>query len=560
MPVAIAVAGIAVYLNSFQGAFLLDDAFHILKSDETREFANIWGSRPVVNFTLVVNYKLGEHAVFGYHLVNLLIHLAAALTLFGLIDRTIRLETLRERFGATGRWIAFVTALLWVVHPLQTESVTYVIQRGESLMGLCYLLTLYCTVRGAGSARGRWWFGAAVVACSLGMGSKTVMVTAPLLVLLYDRIFLSGSFKTCVRERGLLHGALAATWLVPVFTGVAQAVLNPGVTNKNVGFGSAGLSSLDYFLSQPGVLLHYLRLSFWPHPLCLDYGWPVAQSALAIAGPGLVLTALFVGTLWLLWKRPHLGFVAASFFVVLGPTSSIVPIRDIAFEHRMYLPLAAVVLFVVLGARRLLAHAVARGMIEAAAVPSIAVTLIVAATGLLGWRTVERNRDYRSDTVMWGDVVDKRPDNARGRSNYGVSLLKEARLGEARPHFEAALALKPDDPVALNNISLWLLTENRVDDAIESMIAAIRADSRGAAEYNLANLLAREGGIDDTIRRYQDRGVPLDDVHVEAWMIAGDLHLGEGRPGMALEAWQRAQALDPDNPDLLERLKRLAPE
>ncbi len=562
MPAAVAAAGIIVYLNSFQGAFLLDDAVHILERESSREFSKIWGSRPVVNFTLVVNYRLGGHEVFGYHLVNLLIHLAAALTLFALVRRTLRLDPIRDRFDAAAPWIALVTALVWVVHPLQTQSVTYVIQRGESLMAMFYLLTLYCTLRGATSPRGAKWYGAAVAACALGMGSKTVMITAPLLVLLYDRIFLAGSWKGVLRARALLHAGLAATWTVPFLTGVAGYVLDPGVTDKNVGFGAEGLSAIDYALSQPGVLLHYLRLAFWPHPLCLDYGWPVAQSARAIVLPGVVITGLFLVTLWLLRKRPRPGFVAASFFVVLAPTSSIVPIRDLAFEHRMYLPLAAVILLTVLGVRRLLAHLVARGVIEAAAVPGLAAVLAIAVAGLLGWRTVDRNRDYRSDVVMWGDVVARRPDNARGRSNYGIALLRQGRIEEARPQFETALALGPDDPAALNNISLWLLTEHRVDEAIASMVKAIRADGRGAAKLNLANLIAREGRIEDTIRRYGDQ-VPLADVEVEAWTIAGDLHLEQGRPGMAAEAYRRARDIDPDNAHLresLEILKRRTPD
>lgn len=568
MPAIIVAAGIVVYLNSFHGAFLLDDQRHILASEAAQSFSKIWGSRPVVNLTLVLNYKLGGHEVFGYHLVNLLVHLAAALALFGLVRRTLGLRPSPALGARPADGIAFATALLWIVHPLDTQSVTYIIQRGESLMGLFYLLTLYCTLRAAeraddpraprAKAGGRaLWCAGAVLACALGMATKTVMITAPVLVLLYDRIFLAGSFRACVRRRGWLHAALLATWIVPFTTGVAQHVLSPDVTNKNVGFGSAGLTSIDYALSQPGVILHYLRLAFWPHPLCLDYGWPVARSALAIGGPGLVLAALLGATAWLLWKRPRLGFVMAAFFIVLGPTSSIVPIRDLAFEHRMYLPLAAVILMTVLGARGLIARLVARGMVESAGVPPLVAILLTAAAALLGWRTIDRNKDYQSDVVMWADVVAQRPDNARGRSQYGIALLGDGRPREARPQFEAALALGPDDPVALNNISFWLLAENRIDEAIESMVAAIRTDPAGTARHNLANLIAREGLIDDTIRRYGDTA-PLEAVRIEAWIIAGDLHLAEGRSGMALAAYREARTLDPGNAEVTERITRLS--
>ena len=353
------VAGVLVYCNSFDGSFVFDDGPDIVDKEEIRRLWPIWGhlargSRPLVDLSLAINYHIGQLDVWGYHAFNLVVHLLAGLTLFGVVRRTLLLEGLRSSFGRSAHWLALAVSLIWVVHPLQTESVTYVIQRAESMMGLFYLLTLYGVIRGSRSQWAWWWYAGAGVACALGMSSKPVMITAPFVVLLYDRIFLSRSFAAVLRRRWGLYAVLVASWLVLARSGIIQGVLNPDPRPPTVGLGYQGFSPMEYAFTQPGVILHYLRLSFWPHPLCLDYRWPVETAPLAIAAPALVILALLALTVWALWRRPRLAFLGAWFFLVLAPTSSIIPIQDVAFEHRMYLPLAGVVVLVVIAGDRAL--------------------------------------------------------------------------------------------------------------------------------------------------------------------------------------------------------------
>jgi hypothetical protein len=169
--------------------------------------------------------------------------------------------------------------MLWVVHPLQTQSVTYVWQRCESLMGMFYLLTLYCVIRSDASARARWWSAGAVESCALGMASKEVMATAPVVVLLHDRVFLAGSWKELGRRRWGLYAGLAGTW------SILAALLLSGVAQEGVWRASwletrQSIPPWSYLLTQAGVITHYLRLAFWQDPLCLDYGygWPMARA------------------------------------------------------------------------------------------------------------------------------------------------------------------------------------------------------------------------------------------------------------------------------------------
>ncbi len=380
-PLLILAAGVAAYANSFAGCFLLDDERAIVNAQAIRHLwpfpgAPLPGPRSLVTWTLALNYALGGLNTWGYHAFNLLVHLLAALTLYGLVLGTLSLPSLQSRYGSHARGIALATALIWMVHPLQTESVTYIIQRAEAMAGLFYLLVLFCLLHGAQeSRRSLWWYTACVLCCVLGMLSKEVMCTAPLLALLYDRIFLASSWSQLIRRRGLLYVGLAATLVilvpslthafVPPTASQAAVTFNPSIAGADrragalavphlpsvsAGFGMKALSWQQYARTQPQVILHYLRLSLWPDSLCLDYYWPVAEPSSAIL-PCVLVFALVMLCAIALFRWPALGFVAAAFFLVLAPTSTIMPIADLAVEHRMYLPLAAVVLLGVLGAQ-----------------------------------------------------------------------------------------------------------------------------------------------------------------------------------------------------------------
>src|SRR5271170_846359 len=275
----IVVAGIAAYHNSFHGPFIFDDIYAIAENPSIRRISDLRAvlvppheaataqGRPVLNLSLAINYALGGADPAGYHYGNLLIHLAAGLALLGIVRRTLLLPLMRPRFGEAALPLAFATAAIWTVHPLQTEAVTYTIQRAESLMGLFYLLTLYCFVRGVQSAGPTRWWAAAFGSCLLGMGTKEVMVSAPVMVLLYDRTFVSGSFKEAWRRHGRVIFALACTWLL---LGVL-VVSGGGNRGGSVGFG-VRTPWWAYELTQGEAIIRYLRLCVWPHPLVFNYG------------------------------------------------------------------------------------------------------------------------------------------------------------------------------------------------------------------------------------------------------------------------------------------------
>src|SRR5262245_25791538 len=315
----IVAAGFFAYRNSLGGAFIFDDRTAIEKNAQIRTLWPPWsalsppwrtaaGGRPFVNLTLAVNYAMGGLGVLGYHVFNVGTHLLAALALYGVVRRTLLGPILRERYRQEAPWIALAVAVIWVVHPLLTESVAYTIQRTELLMGFFFLLTLYCVIRGVESFHWPAWYVGAVVSNLLGMCSKEVTVVVPLVVLAYDRLFLAESFREIARRRWGLYAGLAASWLLLAELLRMRAIADapPRMRARaDAPYRAANvhIARWDFALTQSGVISHYLRLALWPHPLVGDYyDWPIATSLLSVLPTMAVILALLGATAWALYR------------------------------------------------------------------------------------------------------------------------------------------------------------------------------------------------------------------------------------------------------------------
>ena len=561
-PLLVIAAGLLAYHNSFTGPFIYDDEPSILTN---RTIRHLWPisrvlsppheggitveGRPVINLSLAINYALGKTAVWGYHATNLAIHILAALTLLGIVRRTLRQPIWRGRFSAVANGLALATAIIWMVHPLVTESVTYIVQRAESIMGLLYLLTLYCFIRGAESAHaedGRWrswgrlWYGLSVAACALGMASKEVMVTAPLMVLLYDRTFLSSTFREAWRRRWPLYLGLAATWVLLGFVLVHGQLPATSVNARRL-----GVRWWQYFLTEPGVILHYLRLSVWPHPLCFDYyGWPIAATWTSILPPALGMAILLGATAWALKTNSGWGFVGAWFFLILAPTSSVVPLDSPAYEHRMYLPLAAVVVVVVFGIHALTSTS-RSGLMDGRSAAVFAAVAIV--LGFLTWR---RNQDYRSELTIWQDTVAKRPDNPRAYTNLGLALVHAGQVQEAIGFYEQALRLKPDSDEARYNLEVALGRTSKPEEAIGHYEQALQLKPDSADAYdNLGLALAQASRAQEAIG-YFEQATRLDPDDADAYNNLAVALIQLGKTAEAVDRWSEALRLRPDDVEL----------
>lgn len=446
-----------VYANSLSSPFIFDDQNSIVRNPAIRSFARILSDasdspvagRPVVALTLAINFRLGQLDVRGYHLTNLLIHLCAALLLFGLIRRTLLLPRLRDRYAARAAELASAVAVLWALHPLNTEAVDYITERTESLMALLYLLTIYASTRALAAGRSTRWKAVAVVACSLGMAAKESMVTAPLIVMLYDRVFVFDRVRDALRDRWRLYGGLVLTWLL-----LAYLVI-PGPRSGSAGF-STGVGPWTYLLNQTLMIVRYLRLSFWPTGLVINYGHPIALTLAAVLPRAIAVGTLLLLTLFALVRWPAVGFLGAWVFITLAPTSSIIPIAtEVGAERRMYLPLMALTACTVLTGYGLSAL---RRRVPLLA--GRAALLLVAL--MLGTATIARNREYASPLTLAETTLARWPTEI-AHGMVGSELASLGRDDEALPELRMAAAA---DPRARYNLGITLFNRKDYQGAI----------------------------------------------------------------------------------------------
>jgi tetratricopeptide (TPR) repeat protein len=537
------LATLIAYRGSFSVPFFFDDLGAIVNNHSIRDLSRIgevlWppaggtgmAGRPVVNLSLALNYAVGGLNPHGYHALNFLLHLASALALFGLVRRTLLLPALRVRFGDVAFSLALATATLWALHPLQTESVTCVIQRTELLVGAFYLLTLYAFVRSLEPTAPPRWRVVSVAACAFGMASKEVMVSAPLLVLLYDRTFVAGTFAAAWRQRRRHHLALAATWLILIALLIAMG----GSRGTAAGLG-LGVPWWSYALTQCVAIPTYLGLSLWPHPLVIDYGTELV-TALPRVLPGALLVLTLAGlTFAALRWRPRIGFLAFWFFAILAPSSSVVPlITQTIAEHRMYLPLAAVIIGAVLALHRVLGA-----------------QLPLAVTGLalgLAVTSAARNQQLQDDLTIWADTMAKRPGNARAYGNYALALSQRGRPADALPWFRRALALDPTSASTETNLGATYFEVGDFRQAEQHLRAALALDPKLVdAHANLgATLLEigdRAGALASDLA-----ALALDPNHVPAHRNAGRALFALGRFREAVTHYADALKAQPDSAD-----------
>jgi tetratricopeptide (TPR) repeat protein len=588
----ILVAALAAYHNSFRGPLIFDDVASIAGNPTVCRLWPIWPvlltplgdlavcRRPVANLSVAINYALGGTDVWGYHAFNFVAHLLAALTLFAVLQRTLDMPRLQGRLAANAAPLALIITLIWTVHPLQTNAVTYIIQRTEVLAGLFYLLTLYCVIRGAAAERrsefgvqgsgrqgdterGRvgdgaellvspssplplsWsWYAGATVACLLAMGSKESAVSAPVVVLAYDRVFLSRSWGELWRRRWGLYLGLAATWSLTAAM-VGRAWLHSGVAAAPAA--AQGLRPwLEYALLQPRSIVWYLRLCFWPAPLILDYGPDRVGSVAEVLPYAVVVAVLLVLTGVALRMRPALGLLGVWFFLILAPSTGMVPIGpECAAEKRMYLPLAAVATLVVwcvyaAGQQLSAGHGGRLGRALGHGLAGLAVAALVLVS-------VRRNEDYHTELAIWQDDLEKSPNNARAHLNLGLALFSAGRVPEAISHYEQAAQLRPDYFFAQRNLGSALYRARRVPEAIDryEQAAQLRPDDF-ETHYNLGVALFSTGRMLQAVSHYE-RAAQLKPGDFQAHYNLGCALSRAGRVPGAISCYQRALELKPDD-------------
>lgn len=503
------------FLNSFAGTFVFDDIHEIQKNPALERLMPPWEAmftgnkvpaRPLPYLTFAIDHAIWGTNPFGYHGANLLIHVVAALSLFELTRCTLCSPRLRSRWGEFAVPLSLVIATIWAVHPLQTQSVTYIYQRIESLAGMCCLIALAKYARAAASGWPTGPLVGSVVAAAAAMASKESAVVLPFLVLAYDWFFVGdernnegiSDWFSAMWPRAWFFAALAACWIL---IGLQMAIQG----TKYQEFKEASFTPFAYALTQPGVILHYLRLAYWPVGQQIDYSsWPPASLEQAVPALLVVLAALaatVAGTV----KRKPWGFLGAWFFLTLAPTSSLMPIEALANEHRMYLPLAGVAAGSVLVATEIGRRYALRNPSRLPGQGKVALAMAAGVILVLLLLTQFRNQLYSKKVALWLDVLASHPDNHRANwmlASYCDTLGDtEAAIGFA----EASIRSKPTTQVFADLAAFHSLqgdhatAERLLRRGLELQRERLRPDDKAvlATIGDLAVALRQEGKLDE---------------------------------------------------------------
>lgn len=536
--ILIAVTALAAYSNLPRSDLIHESAALARRS---LDGISALAGRPVLGLSFAVCRRLFGNTAWSFRFVNLAVHIGAALLLFGVTGRTA--SRWREKTGPSATGLALAIALLWVVHPLTTESVTYSIGRASSLMGLFYLLAVYCAIRAMDRQHRTkendyavfTWCVTSVVVCGLGMATNATMVSAPIVILLYDCVFVAESLETALCRRRWLYVGLASTWLIPLLL-LAAMETQP--------FDWHTTPPLRYAVTQSHNLLRYLARAFWPHPLILSYRPRLLHIGPDTMGPPIIVASAAVFSLWGLVKRHWAGFLGAAALIIMAPTSSFFPLRttDLFMEQRFYLPLAAVAALAAsacgLALRRVAGPARSRGW---------CFFLVASAVVVLSLTTMARNRDYSSPICFWGDNAAKRPSNEFARLRLGELLMQRGMVTAAMRQYDRAIAVEPNSAEAYQLRGEALMSCGRAAEAAESFKDALRVDPlRYHALCGWGVAVAAMGRPDKAVEMFE-QAARIEPACALAFCEWGNARQTLGDRASALTLYRRGLAAEPNS-------------
>lgn len=553
----ICLTAAVIYSNTFQAPFVFDDQYTIQENEKIRNLHNFYTPdvlrtpRPLVDYTFALNYHFGKLQVFGYHLFNLLIHIANGILVFFLSQALFR--KLSGAYSKNIYLMALFAALVFTAHPLQTQAVTYIAQRYSSMAAFFYLASVfsYLMARDVNSGQRpltRYGFFLASFFCGIfAFLSKQNSASLPLAILLleyacYDQTWKGWKKKLWIILPGVLLSGFFYAYNMGVFRNELQiATLLDDVSE--VTHETKGIGRWQYLCTQFNVISIYIRLLLIPIHQMLDYSYPFKSGFFDGATPYafFFLAGVFIAG-WRFRKTNPIIFVGILwFFITLSVESSIFPIRDALFEHRLYLPM--------FGFSVVAAYACER-LFTKRRLPASVLAIVVVLS--LSVAAHSRNAVWRSDIALWSDVVSKNPLNYRGFNNLGYSFMQRGDLNAALVNYDIALRLRPDYCISLSNKGVVLERMGQIDPAIAlfrkaleyqpDFAFALKNLSSGLREK--ADLLSASGKYYEAIEYYKEA------LRVMPGSVEGHTNLGvaysrTGNKEAAVNQFKEALKIDP---------------
>jgi cytochrome c-type biogenesis protein CcmH/NrfG len=548
------VIALLAYSNSFHVPFVLDDKPQIVENPEIRDIASFFDlehlstRRYIGQLSFALNYWVHGLDVVGYHVVNLVIHIINGLLVYLLVIYTFRAPRL-EGSGIDGRAVAVFSSLLFVAHPVQTQAVTYIVQRYASMATMFYLGSVVFYVRWRLGGR-VWWYVGAVVLAVLGMKTKEICFTLPVVVFLYEVIF----FGRPERRRFL--------YLIPLFLTMVIIPLSLLKIDRPLGevIGDVSkttkiqteLSRWSYLCTEFRVIVTYLRLLFFPVNQNLDYDYPVFHglNSPEIFFSFLLLLSLIVLAGYILFlsrsKESSLKIISFGifwFFITLSVESSIIPIADVIFEHRLYL--SSVGVFIAISI--LIFNIGRRFKVGSFRIGTFCLMLIILLTGL----TYLRNRTWHDEVTLWTDVVKKSPTKARGYNNLAEAYINIGQVDKSYWYLQKALELYPDFPEAHINMGIYYTQKRMYNKAIQHLLRGLKyAPENWKGHMNIGFAYLLIGDIDRAIK-HLEKAVKIFPYDAKLNLNLGIAYKAKGFFNKAKEHLDTARRL---NPDLFRRI------
>jgi tetratricopeptide (TPR) repeat protein len=582
------------YANTFHIPFHFDDKSAIVenpivtdlqyflspsKTNELKKPLKLYSfhKRYIGYLTLGLNYKFHGLNVTGYHITNLFIHILNALLIYFLVVLAFKTPSLSNSIIIHYyRHIAIFTALFFVCHPIQTQAVTYIWQRITSLATMFYFLSLLAYVKWRISRlhqsvpvpnrllryKAPLFYLTSIAAAILAMKTKEIAFTLPVIIVLFEFMFFNGKLK---RRIMYLIPLFLTMLIIPLsFMDLEETTgdlikneESPGDLIKNiVEIPKAGtdMSRHGYLFTQFRVIVTYIRLIFMPIHQNLDYDYPLFSSLLsaAVFPSFLFLVTICISGIYILCRFrhsvPHTRLIAFGifwFFITLSVESSIIPIKDVINEHRMYLPSFGIFLAITTMLFMLAASMRNRQNVVETIVIYVLVFIVIVLSGV----THARNRVWKDEISLWGDVVSKSPNKARGHSNLGSAYMEQGLVDKAIEEYQIAIKLNPDYSHAHNNLGIAYKSRGLIDRAIEQYLIAIKlTPNLPELHYNLGIAYQSKGLTGRAIEQYQI-AIKLNSDYSRAYANLGNAFMAQGLVDRAIEQYQIAIKLDPDYPE-----------
>lgn len=568
---AIVVLAAAVYSNTLNSPFVFDDEVNIVSNPCIKDFGYFAGkpigpdlevddsvrrffpSRMFGYFTFWLNYRLGGLDVRMWHAVNLAVHMTASLMLYWLMILTFDSPAVRQGMdGKSALMCSFIAAALFAAHPIQTQAVTYIVQRLASMSAMFYIaaIALYSRSRQSASGMGYGWLMLSVAAALLAAKTKETAFTLPIAICLYEAMFFS-SHDTSVKP------VKRAVYVMPYFAVSALIPISLYAAGGGIG-GALSMASLDkiawrnYFYTEQSVILQYISLLAFPTGQSIDHAHPIYSSVARaeVILPMIIHIALIAVGIFLAFRRGGLkiaGFGILLFYIALSVESGVIPIADVMFEHRVYLPSA--------GAFVALAGIVFWAMPEAGDRKRNAIILIISCIiAILGGSAYQRNSVWADEFGLWRDAADKYPSSPRILNNAGSALMKQNKLSEAEAWFKKALGADPDYIEAANSLGFVYMQTGRMDEAAGMFLSAIKTDPEFAeAHNNLGAVYFKQNRLGDAAGEFS-AAVKLKRNYAQAHVNLGYARMGQGLFKQAEESFGAALFIDPRNKEARDGL------